>query len=179
MRRILAYFRLMSLLPFAATQQGPRRDEEAYVLALESGWTQAEAQYDSKALEPLLADNFVITEPDGTQNNKELHLARVAGADRSHRPESFTVADFKVHFYGSSAVVTGTYRGKGSYKERSSTGAADLRTCGLVSADDPYIKPDRAAELANCWGSRWSALAPQAISTWRRFWARGQKEERF
>src|SRR5450432_953682 len=97
----------------AAFGQGSRGDE-GQVLALENAWNQAELQHDPGALELILTDDFVITEPDGTMQAKRQHMS--ATKDKSYHYDALVSEDFRIKLYGTVAVVTGTYHERGSTK---------------------------------------------------------------
>jgi ketosteroid isomerase-like protein len=94
--------------------QAPDQAEEGQILALENAWNQAEVQHDPAALELILTDDFVITEPDGTMQNKREHMA--ATKDTSYHYDLLVSENFRIKVYGTVAVVTGTYHEKGSTK---------------------------------------------------------------
>jgi ketosteroid isomerase-like protein len=95
-----------------AGAQGGQKGDEGQILALENAWNQAELQHDPAALELILTDDFVITEPDGTMQSKREHMA--ATKDTSYHYDALVSEDFRVKVYGTVAVVTGTYHEKGS-----------------------------------------------------------------
>ena len=97
-------------LSFAQAQKG----DEGQILALENAWNQAELQHDPAALELVLADDFVITEPDGSLQNKQEHMA--ATRDPSYHYDLLVSDHFRIKVYGTVAVVTGSYHEKGSSK---------------------------------------------------------------
>lgn len=92
----------------------PRSGDEGQILALENAWNHAEEQHDPEALKLILADDFVITEPDGTLQTKDGHLAFTK--DVSYHYDLLVSEDFRIRLYGTVGVVTGTYHEKGSYK---------------------------------------------------------------
>ena len=91
-----------------------QKGDEGQILALENAWNQAELQHDPAALELILTDDFVITEPDGTLQTKREHM--VATKDTSYHYDALVSENFRVKVYGTVAVVTGTYHEKGSSK---------------------------------------------------------------
>jgi ketosteroid isomerase-like protein len=107
---------LMILLACCASTYGQTSDkgDEGQILALENAWNHAEVQHDPAALELILTDDFVITEPDGTMQNKRQHMA--ATKDASYHYDLLVSEDFRIKMYGTVAVVTGTYHEKGSSK---------------------------------------------------------------
>ncbi len=107
---------LATVLAFCASTYGqtPIRADEGQILALENAWNHAEMQHDPAALELILTDDFVITEPDGSMQNKHEHMA--ATKDTSYHYDLLVSEDFRIKVYGTVAVVTGTYHEKGSSK---------------------------------------------------------------
>src|ERR1700722_8859012 len=102
-------------LPVAANEPG-RKGEEGQILALENAWNQAELQHDPGALDQILTDDFVITEPDGTLQSKKEHMAFTR--DKSYHYDLLVSEDFRIRVYGTVGVVTGVYHEKGKYKGR-------------------------------------------------------------
>jgi ketosteroid isomerase-like protein len=94
-------------------QSAPKGDQ-GQILALENAWNHAEMEHDPAALELILTDDFVITEPDGTLQTKRDHMA--ATKDTSYHYDLLVSEDFRIRVYGTVAVVTGTYHEKGSSK---------------------------------------------------------------
>ena len=97
-----------------AWAQAERKGDEGQILALENAWNQAELQHDPAALEMILTDDFVITEPDGTLQTKREHLTSIK--DPSYHYDLLVSEDFRIKVYGTVGVVTGTYHEKGSSK---------------------------------------------------------------
>src|SRR5580693_2709820 len=93
---------LSNLLP--AQGQSLQKGDEGQILALENAWNQAELQHDPAALELILTDDFVITEPDGSLQTKREHMA--ATKDTSYHYDALVSEDFRVKVYGTVAVVT-------------------------------------------------------------------------
>jgi ketosteroid isomerase-like protein len=113
--------RLLLLGAFCATAlciglsaQAEKRGDEGQILALENAWNQAELQHDPAALEMILTDDFVITEPDGSLQTKREHLSSIK--DPSYRYDVLVSEDFRIKVYGTVGVVTGTYHEKGTVK---------------------------------------------------------------
>ena len=98
-------------------QEPARKGEEGQILALENAWNQAELQHDPGALDQILTDDFVITEPDGTLQTKREHMAFTK--DKSYHYDLLVSEDFRIRVYGTVGVVTGTYHEKGRYKGKS------------------------------------------------------------
>ena len=98
----------------AAFGQDSSKPDEGQILALENAWNQAEVHHDPAALQLILTDDFVITEPDGTMQSKKQHLA--ATKDTSYHYDLLVSEGFRIKLYGTVAVVTGTYHEKGASK---------------------------------------------------------------
>jgi ketosteroid isomerase-like protein len=94
--------------------KGAQKGDEGQILALENAWNQAELQHDPAALELILTDDFVITEPDGSMQTKREHMR--ATKDTSYHYEALVSEDFRIKLYGTTALVTGTYHERGSSK---------------------------------------------------------------
>ena len=75
-------------------------------------WTEAELHNDTDALDKLMADTIVITQPDGSIQTKADTIAYVR--DKSNHWDIVVSENMKVHVYGDTVVVTGTYHEKGA-----------------------------------------------------------------
>ncbi len=95
-------------------QDSTHHGDEGQILALENAWNQAELQHDPAALQLILSDDFVITEPDGTLQTKQQHFDFVR--DKTYHYDLLVSEDFRIKVYGDAGVVTGTYHEKGKYK---------------------------------------------------------------
>ena len=95
----------------AAQQPDPR---EKTLIVLEHLWNEAQVNRDSAALDALVAARFTDTEWDGDVSDKTKFLADIR--DPQFKPTSATVQDMNVNFFGDTAVITGTYRTKGTYR---------------------------------------------------------------
>ena len=91
--------------------------DENRILMLESAWNSAEQQKNTRALDELLASSLVYTDYDGSFMTKSEFLASVANP--SLHPEQIVNESVTVHSYGSSAIVTGVYREKGTANGKS------------------------------------------------------------
>jgi ketosteroid isomerase-like protein len=69
---------------------------------------------DTVALDQLYADEFVYTNPDGEIRNKAQQLAFTRSGDLKF--ESAQSSDVKVRVYGKTAVMTGRFNAKGTFK---------------------------------------------------------------
>jgi ketosteroid isomerase-like protein len=87
-------------------------DSDTPLIALEQSWNEAELRNDPMAVRLLVADDFVITQPDGSQMDKKQFLASIQ--DTSTHYDVLVSQDFKVRVAGQTAVVTGKYHEKGN-----------------------------------------------------------------
>src|SRR5215831_656646 len=79
---------------------------EESVMELERQWAKAEEKFDPKALDEILARNFVSMDECGTIRNKAHEIA----SDREWNPPGPEVIDdMSVHVYGDTAVVLGRF----------------------------------------------------------------------
>jgi hypothetical protein len=87
----------------AAAAQSPVRSEQDVLIQLEHDWDEAFHRNDAKFIEPILADEFMVTYGDGSRGDKakELAIARVF----EQAIESSTLDEFTVKIYRDSAVV--------------------------------------------------------------------------
>jgi Domain of unknown function (DUF4440) len=103
------------LLAWLAANAQSGRQQEAQpgrILALESAWDQALLQKDAKAMEPLLDEELIYIDYDGTVMNKVQYLARVRSEDL--RFEHIVSESMQVRMFRQSAVVIGIYREQGT-----------------------------------------------------------------
>ena len=79
------------------------------LMDLENQWVKASMTSNAEALAPLLSEDFVALDSDGTMHGKADVLARTKKAKWTTN----AIADVKVVDHGSSAIVTGSWTGKG------------------------------------------------------------------
>jgi len=104
-------FALTSIGQIAAQASDPR---EGKLIILERLWNEAQVNRDSPALDALVSDRFVNTEYDGEVSDKAKFLVDIH--DPLFKPTAVNIQDLKVNFFGDTAVVTGTYRTRGTYQ---------------------------------------------------------------
>jgi len=80
------------------------------LMQMENQWAQASKTGNADALAPLLSENFVALDSDGTLRSKAEVLARV----KKGKWTVNEIADMKVTVHGDSAIVTGSWTGKGT-----------------------------------------------------------------
>jgi ketosteroid isomerase-like protein len=117
MRRKLICLAFIFLFAFIAPAQQLSANTEERLIALEKMWDQAQLLRDAGALNHLISPNFINTEWDGTVSGRQKFLADIR--DPLYKPITMSIQNVFVQLYGSTAIVTGTYHSKGSYKDRS------------------------------------------------------------
>ena len=110
----IAFYGLVLLTALAGNTQtaASREAQQTRILALESAWNQAVMQKDSKAIVPLLDEELIYIDDDGSVMNKARYLASV----QSPEPRLLHIVNesTQVRFFaGGSAVVIGIYREQG------------------------------------------------------------------
>ena len=113
MTRTTALRFFLLLLPLVALAHLPAEDSSAdksLILALESGWNQAELHHDANAIAPILADTFISVDHHGKLFSKSNYLSDLK--DLSYNPEEISNSDTSVYLYGDVAVITSAYRTK-------------------------------------------------------------------
>ncbi len=76
---------------------------------MENQWAKASLASDGDAVMPMLSEDFVNIDSDGSVHNKTETVARMKKA----KFQISEVSDLQVNPHGDSAVVTGTWTGKG------------------------------------------------------------------
>ncbi len=133
MKRIIALATLLiaaSPLAFGQTTQSQAGvvsnagqqsgSNEQALRQIEQGMIDAFVKGDASYLERLLADTFIITEPDGVVRDKAGLIAIVKSGDLKY--ESLQNSEMKVQVYGNAAVVTYRSIDKGTFKGQDFTG---------------------------------------------------------
>ena len=90
------------------------------VLELGQRWAAAERAADADALEPLLANDFLLVGPLGFMLDKTQYLGSRRSGDLRH--ESLAWADVRVRVYGDAAVAVGTQTQQTTYQGRDASG---------------------------------------------------------
>jgi len=80
------------------------------LMDMENQWVKASMTSNADALAPLLSENFVALDSDGTMRGKADVLARTKKAKWTTN----AIADVKVVEHGDTAIVTGSWTGKGT-----------------------------------------------------------------
>jgi ketosteroid isomerase-like protein len=102
----------MLLVTSVAWAQAAKSDDTTVkaITALENQWLQAQKTNNPSLVAPLLADTFVSVGADGKLLTKEQLLT----AQKQRKYSSVDYEDVHVTVYGSTAIATGVYRGKGT-----------------------------------------------------------------
>ena len=103
---------------------------EEELLKLENEFARAVASNDADALDRLLADDWIIVEPDGGMIDKARFLEVIRSGALSH--ESMESTDLRARLYGYTAVVTGLTTSKGKFMGQ------DFTSC--EQATDIFVK---------------------------------------
>jgi ketosteroid isomerase-like protein len=82
---------------------------EQHLKDMENQWAKASLASDGEALAPMLAEDFVNIDADGSVHNKAETVARMTKA----KFQTSELSELQVNTHGDSAVVTGTWTGKG------------------------------------------------------------------
>jgi len=103
---------------------------EEELLKLENEFARAVASNDADALDRLLADDWIIIEPDGGMIDKARFLGVIRSGALSH--ESMENTDLRVRAYRNTALVTGLTTSKGKFMGQ------DFTSC--ERATDIFVK---------------------------------------
>lgn len=90
----------------------PQSDDATKILAMENLWNQMQLGHDVNAMQQLLDEDFVLTDYDGSVSNRAQFLASIK--DPSVQLSLEMSEGMKLHEHGSTVVVTGATREKGT-----------------------------------------------------------------
>ena len=90
------------------------------VLELGQRWAAAERGGDADALDPLLADDFLLVGPLGFMLDKAQYLGSRRSGDLKH--EALVWEDVNVRVYGEAAVAVGSQTQRSTYQGRDASG---------------------------------------------------------
>ncbi len=85
-------------------------DVEKSIASMEQKWASAGKMSNPDEVAPMLADNFVMLNSDGTMIDKSKTLENT----KKGKWEVNEVSDVKVMKFGNTAIATGEWRGKGT-----------------------------------------------------------------
>lgn len=115
-----------------AKQNSKTELDSAIIAQLVDDWTVALKTNDVKILERIMADDFIITNVDGSVNSKEQEIAPFRSTDLKF--DTVSLQDVKITLYGTTAIV----RGSGKFTGKSKWGAFSSRE----HFTDVYLKRD-------------------------------------
>ena len=95
--------------PWSQAQSSSGGTEKA-VAALEDTWLKSQKTNNPDLVAPLLADKFVSTDSEGKVTNKTQALAE----SRARKYSSAEYENVQVTVFGSTAIATGGFKGKGT-----------------------------------------------------------------
>src|SRR5947209_7833658 len=104
----------LAALGQAAAQRSKDDSQQTKLLVMERLWNEAQVNRDARALDSMIAANFVNTEYDSEVSDKAKFLADIK--DPQFKLTSLNIQDLKVSMYDDSAIVVGIYHTKGSYQ---------------------------------------------------------------
>jgi ketosteroid isomerase-like protein len=107
----------LAALGQAAAQKSKDDSQQTKLVVMEHLWNEAQVSRDARALDAMIASDFVNTEYDGEVSDKAKFLADIR--DPHFNLASLTIQDLKVSMYADSAVVVGIYHTKGTYQSKS------------------------------------------------------------
>ena len=136
--RILSALALCFLGSFAARVLAQEKSEAAAIRALESKWVDAYKARQIVTVASLLADDYVITQEDGSVYGK---VGFISYSASSLRVDVAEVSDLKIRMHDNIAVVTGAYHEKG------------------VLGGKPYDYHDRLTDVWIKTGGKWQLIA--------------------
>jgi len=104
MKLIILALLLVSNYSIALAQDGPAQE----VRRLERAWLDAYEQRDEKAMNAIVADDFTITFPDGSQQTKPQIMASLKGPRSTGRPvPHFYTENVQARVYGDTVILSG------------------------------------------------------------------------
>jgi ketosteroid isomerase-like protein len=100
---LLCVVGVICLSPISGAAAQSVKSEQDILIQLEQDWDEAFHRHDVRFIEPILADEFIVTYGDGSRGDraKELELATVF----DQQIESSTLDEFTVKVYRDTAVV--------------------------------------------------------------------------
>lgn len=128
-----------------------QNSDEQQVRELEQNLIEAFRHNDTRALESILADDFVFTDPRGASITKDLWLEDFASG--AFVFESVEIEDVRVRLAGDAALVTGLV----TLKARSRAGGYN----GQFGVIDVYMKREGRWQLALSTGEYAKLLSPE------------------
>jgi ketosteroid isomerase-like protein len=116
----------------SSAASSPRGDVEKEILSLERKWAAGLANRDKAAVDQILADEIVVTDPVGRTWDKQRYLAELG--TNAWGLDFFELRDISIHVFARAAVVTGRAVVK--------TNASNPNGTGNYRATNTYILRD-------------------------------------
>lgn len=110
MKRLLVGLAMLAMSVASHAQMSKTNEVQETVTKMEQQWTADSKAGNVDAIAPILADNFVNMDADGTVHGKADTLARMKGA----KWQVNEISDVKVTVFGTTAIATGAWQGKGT-----------------------------------------------------------------
>jgi ketosteroid isomerase-like protein len=110
MKRMLVGLALLAMVVGAQAQMSKSTEVQEAVTKMEQQWTTDAKAGNVDAIAPILAENFVNMDSDGSVRGKADSLLRMKGA----KWQVNEISDVKVTVFGTTAVATGAWQGKGT-----------------------------------------------------------------
>lgn len=110
MKRMLVVCTLLLMAVASQAQTNKNGGVDSAIASMEQQWATGAKSGNVDSVAPLLADNFINMDSDGTMHNKTESLARM----KSAKWEMNQISDVKVTTFGNTAIATGGWQGKGT-----------------------------------------------------------------
>ena len=136
--RIFSALALCLQASFVIGVSAQEKSDAAIIRALESKWVDAYKQRQIATVASLLADDYVITQEDGSVYGKVGFISYNAGSLRVDVAEA---SDLRIHMHDNVAVVTGAYHEKG------------------MQSGKPYDYHDRLTDVWMKSAGKWQLIA--------------------
>lgn len=110
--RYAAFVSLIVISMFSVGQTSNSKNNESNtveqeVRKLERAWLDAYEQHDTKAMNAIVGDDFIITFPNGSQQTKLQIMDSIKTPRNLANPQKFYTEDVKARVYGDTVILTG------------------------------------------------------------------------
>lgn len=112
--RYLFALLLLIIFPAPPTTSAQPEGDETQIIAFENLWNQMQIAHDAHAMEQMLDPDFVLTDYDGSVQDRAQFLASIR--DKSNQLSVEVSQDMKLHRHGDTVVVIGATHEKGTLK---------------------------------------------------------------
>ncbi len=113
MKRMLVGLALLAMTVAAQAQMSKNTEVQEAVTKMEQQWAMDAKAGNVDGVAAILAENFVNMDSDGSMHGKAETLSRMKGA----KWQVNEVSDVKVTVFGTTAIATGAWQGKGTNSE--------------------------------------------------------------